>query len=112
MHIRRNILLFLGAILVQVLTFAHAFQVIHTTHGSPPTKSLLSHDGHRNFSRWSSRLRERENELETMVSTSDEELDNFDGAGFAGYLAPYALALLASIAVTFGFMSWLLQGYN
>lgn len=29
-----------------------------------------------------------------------EETNRFDGEGFAGYLAPYALALLASIAVT------------
>lgn len=41
-----------------------------------------------------------------------EEKDNFDGKGFVGYLAPYALALVFSIGVTVGFMSFLLQDYN
>ena len=113
MHMRRSILLFSCGLLMEVLACAHAFQVIQTINGAPPTRSVLSHNGHRIHSRWSSRLGEGENDSEIMVSTSnDEAKDNFDGAGFAGYLAPYALALLASVGVTFGFMSWLLQGYN
>jgi len=37
--------------------------------------------------------------------------DNFDGKGFAGYLAPYALAVLASIAVTAAFVKFVLLEY-
>ena len=37
--------------------------------------------------------------------------DNFDGKGFAGYLAPYALAVLASIAVTAAFVKFVLLDY-
>lgn len=37
--------------------------------------------------------------------------DNFDAQGFTGYLAPYALALVASIAVTAGFVKFVLLDY-
>jgi len=40
-----------------------------------------------------------------------EEGKGFDGEGFAGYLAPYALALLASIAVTAGVFKFVLLDY-
>lgn len=36
---------------------------------------------------------------------------NFDGEGFAGYLAPYALAMVASIAVTAAFVKFILLDY-
>lgn len=42
---------------------------------------------------------------------SDLEKSNFDGEGFAGYLAPYALALVASIAVTAAFVKFVLLDY-
>ena len=45
----------------------------------------------------------------------DEDLaevqDNFDGKGFAGYLAPYAVALIGSIAVTAAFVKFVLLDY-
>ena len=40
-----------------------------------------------------------------------EQASGFDGEGFAGYLGPYALALLASIAVTVGFVQFILLDY-
>ena len=39
------------------------------------------------------------------------EQDNFDGKGFAGYLAPYAVALIGSIAVTVAFVKFVLLDY-
>lgn len=45
---------------------------------------------------------------ETSESGAEE---NFDGEGFANYLAPYAVALLASIAVTGGFVKFVLMDY-
>ena len=44
-------------------------------------------------------------------SNNDNNNDNFDGEGFANYLAPYALALFASIAVTAGFVKFVLMDY-
>ena len=40
-----------------------------------------------------------------------EVQDNFDGKGFAGYLAPYAVALIGSIAVTAAFVKFVLLDY-
>lgn len=37
--------------------------------------------------------------------------DNFDGEGFAGYLAPYAIAVFASVAVTAAFVKFVLMDY-
>ena len=38
-------------------------------------------------------------------------VDSFDGKGFAGYLAPYALALVASVGVTLAFVNFVLLNY-
>ena len=40
-----------------------------------------------------------------------EQNDNFDGKGLANYLAPYALTFLISIAVTAGFVKYVLMDY-
>lgn len=40
-----------------------------------------------------------------------EDQDNFDGKGFANYLAPYAAAVVASIAVTAAFVKFVLMDY-
>lgn len=37
--------------------------------------------------------------------------DNFDGEGFSNYLGPYALALVVSLAVTAGFVKFVLMDY-
>eukprot|EP00816_Leptocylindrus_hargravesii_P001902 CAMPEP_0196813436 /NCGR_PEP_ID=MMETSP1362-20130617/36672_1 /TAXON_ID=163516 /ORGANISM="Leptocylindrus danicus, Strain CCMP1856" /LENGTH=123 /DNA_ID=CAMNT_0042189673 /DNA_START=21 /DNA_END=392 /DNA_ORIENTATION=- len=37
--------------------------------------------------------------------------NNFDGKGFAGYLAPYAFALLVSVGVTAAFVKFVLLDY-
>ena len=44
-------------------------------------------------------------------SESVQTQDNFDGKGFAGYLAPYALALVGSVAVTAAFVKFVLLDY-
>ena len=41
----------------------------------------------------------------------DTDVDNFDANGFGNYLAPYALALLASMGVTFAFVKFVLLDY-
>mmetsp|Transcript_38147 Transcript_38147/g.46536 ORF Transcript_38147/g.46536 Transcript_38147/m.46536 type:complete len:148 (+) Transcript_38147:73-516(+) len=49
---------------------------------------------------------------ETITENNDlSPQDNFDGKGFAGYLAPYILALFASIAATAGFVKFVLMDY-
>lgn len=42
---------------------------------------------------------------------NDNEIDNFDAKGFGSYLAPYALALFASVGVTYAFVKFVLLGY-
>lgn len=42
---------------------------------------------------------------------SGDDVDNFDAKGFGSYLAPYALALLASIGVTYAFVKFVLLDY-
>ena len=39
------------------------------------------------------------------------DVDNFDAKGFGNYLGPYALALLASVGVTFAFVKFVLLDY-
>jgi len=45
-----------------------------------------------------------------QVDNSEVE-DSFDGKGFAGYLAPYAAALILSIGVTGAFVKFVLLDY-
>jgi hypothetical protein len=40
-----------------------------------------------------------------------QQQNNFDGKGFAGYLAPYAIAAVASVAVTAAFLKFVLMDY-
>ena len=47
-------------------------------------------------------------ELEKIPS---DVQNNFDGEGFSNYLAPYALALVASIAITAAFVKFVLMDY-
>ena len=42
---------------------------------------------------------------------NDGGVDNFDAEGFGSYLAPYALALLASVGVTYAFVKFVLLDY-
>lgn len=44
-----------------------------------------------------------------LVESGDE--GGFDGEGFAGYLAPYALAVVASILVTGAFLKFIMMDY-
>jgi hypothetical protein len=47
----------------------------------------------------------------SSVQVDDEIDDKMDLAGFGGYLAPYALALIASIGVTVAFFKFVLLDY-
>ena len=40
-----------------------------------------------------------------------DDVGNFDAKGFGSYLAPYALALLASVGVTYAFVKFVLLDY-
>ena len=42
---------------------------------------------------------------------NEDKLDNFDAGGFAGYLAPYALALVGSILATAAVFKFVLLDY-
>ena len=42
---------------------------------------------------------------------SDNDVGNFDAKGFGSYLAPYALALFASVGVTYAFVKFVLLDY-
>ena len=53
-------------------------------------------------------LDDNNDELEKIPS---DVQNNFDGKGFANYLAPYALALVASIAITAAFVKFVLMDY-
>ena len=47
------------------------------------------------------------------VELNDDSIGDgkFDGGGFANYLAPYLLAFAASVAVTVGFLKFVLMDY-
>jgi hypothetical protein len=53
---------------------------------------------------------ENEDHVEILDNDSIGQGD-FDGAGFATYLGPYILAFAASIAVTVGFVKFVLMDY-
>ena len=46
-----------------------------------------------------------------LEKEDDDIVDNFDAEGFGGYLAPYALAAVASILVTAAFFKFVLLDY-
>ena len=50
-------------------------------------------------------------DIEARDSDEVETADNFDGKGLANYLGPYALAFLVSVAVTAGFVKFVLMDY-
>lgn len=49
--------------------------------------------------------------LSNEKDKSSDDMSSFDGEGFAGYLAPYAVALLGSIAVTFAAFKFFFLDY-
>jgi hypothetical protein len=49
--------------------------------------------------------------VENATSPDGLSVESFDGGGFAGYLAPYALAALGSIAATVIFVKFVLMDY-
>lgn len=63
-----------------------------------PVSLRLSDDNHNSLP--------EKNSLDTL-----DDDGGFDALGFAGYLAPYTLALIASIAVTGAFLKFVLLDY-
>ena len=43
--------------------------------------------------------------------SEEQEVDNFDGKGFAGYLAPYAIAVILGLGATGAFFKFVLLDY-
>jgi hypothetical protein len=76
-------------------------------------KYALQPQSQRHHSRRPFRLHISENDDDAKVENdaSVSPKGDFDGAGFVNYLAPYALALLGSIAVTAAFLKFVLLDY-
>jgi len=51
------------------------------------------------------------NDVSTSSGSDQVKEEGFDAAGFAGYLAPYVLTLLLSIAVTGAFFKFVMMDY-
>jgi hypothetical protein len=72
-------------------------------------KDAFKPQSQRNHSRRPFRLHTSENDdANEEIDESVSPKGDFDGAGFANYLAPYALTLVASIAVTAAFLKFVL----
>ena len=52
-----------------------------------------------------------DNNNNNNVSATREQQDSFDAAGFAGYLAPYAAAVLGALVATGLFVKFVLLDY-
>lgn len=83
---------------------------------------FLAHNGRAIRSRRTLKTCKMRNESPSLVLFAESEGeknkennaiadDSFDGKGFASYLAPYALALVASVGVTFLFVKFVLLDY-
>ena len=82
----------------------------------PPRRTLF--DSHTNGPFQQSSSSSSSSHRKTLLSLVPEDdnddanvTDNFDASGFGGYLAPYALALVASVAVTGAFVKFVLLDY-
>jgi hypothetical protein len=67
--------------------------------------------GHPSRSPWAHLEPLRIAEEDEIVENKSEETKGFNGEGFAAYIAPYALALVASIAITAVFFKFVLLDY-
>jgi hypothetical protein len=54
-----------------------------------------------------------DNQVEILAADDDSSVEKagFDGEGFANYLGPYVLAFVAAIALTAGFVKFVLMDY-
>jgi len=94
-----------------------------TSRAAPPRKhlSIKGRDAflHNNKALLADRsFRERSTSVALLGKETDDDdesntdlVDNFDAQGFGGYLAPYAIALAASVAVTAAFFTFVLLDY-
>ena len=72
-------------------------------------KQLLMNNGFLKINTDQIKLSAENDEEGDMEPTSSE--GNFDGKGFAGYIAPYLAAFIVSIAVTAAFLKFVLLDY-
>jgi len=47
----------------------------------------------------------------SLSKSNEENEDKFDGKGFANYLAPYVLTVIASLVVTGAFVKFVMADY-
>ena len=52
-----------------------------------------------------------DNDGDEKTTTKDVADNNFDGEGFANYLLPYAIAVVAALGVTAAFVKFVLMDY-
>ena len=108
MHCWSNDRLLLLMFLVGIMITCDAFL-------SPPCHKLLIRPyttaKQNHFNPLLSRRNDDTDDKQQNGLPSAGEKDNFDAAGFGGYLAPYAIAFVASIGITALFVKFVLLDY-
>ena len=117
----RPMLLLLLAIFSEIACPSMGFSVHRgLAHVADPTKTSISADHRRQLKIAKSRISDKSAtciggsvlfQSSNPNDGSDDDVDNFDAKGFGSYLAPYALALFASMGVTYAFVKFVLLDY-
>ena len=115
----RPMLLLLLAIFSEIACPSIGFSVHRgLAHVADPTKTSISADHQRQLKIAKSRISDTSAiggsvlfQSSNPNDGSDDGVDNFDAKGFGSYLAPYALALFASVGVTYAFVKFVLLDY-
>ena len=116
----RPMLLLLLSIFSEIACPSIAFSIHHgLTHVADPTrtKTSITADPQRQLKIARSRISDTSSGGSVLFQSpnsnddNDNEMDNFDAQGFGSYLAPYALALFASVGVTYAFVKFVLLDY-
>ena len=115
----RPMLLLLLAIFSDIARPSMGF-LVHRglAHVADPTKTSISVDHRRQLKIAGSRISDTSAiggnvlfQSSDPNDGSDNDVGNFDARGFGSYLAPYALALFASVGVTYAFVKFVLLDY-
>ena len=115
----RPMLLLLLAIFSEIACPSTGFSAHRgLVHVADPTKTSISADHQRQLKIAKSRISDTSAiggsvlfQSSNPNDGSDDGVDNFDAKGFGSYLAPYALALFASVGVTYAFVKFVLLDY-
>ena len=114
----RPMLLLLLAIFSEIACPSIGFSVHRgLAHVADPTKTSISADHQRQLKMARSRISDTRSGGSVLFQSSnpngdnDDDVDNFDAKGFGSYLAPYVLALFASVGVTYAFVKFVLLDY-